>query len=224
VDSNGLTEQAATLTTQDSKVKIDIAQGTRLQTALGFPLLSLQIVSIDPPAPPAEHSVIMAFDFSPEGATFSPALNVAFTYDPAVFPGNVSESDLYVAWWDGAKWWQKTDTEIDTKTHVISFQLEHFSEYALLGKITPATTTSAIPSPSPITTVKNTVPSSTTPITPVVTPNAVGPPGTSAITPNSQPSQDSGMSPGILITLVAVFIITVTVTTLIVLRSQRSST
>jgi predicted GH43/DUF377 family glycosyl hydrolase len=219
VDSQGIVESAVTLTSPDGKV-INIAAGTKLLDFSGKPLSSLDIQPVTPlPAVPNGDTVVMAFNLSPEGANFVPALNITVNYEPSILPAGAAEKDLYIAWWDGTKWWQKMATVVNTETHTISFQLDHFSQYAVVGKIS----NTLLPSSTPTTTVKPTAIPVTTPSTKPSTTSAVtAHPVTKTSTPISQIPQETGISNWIIVLLAAVFVIVVIVTVFIVMRLRNS--
>ena len=181
VDINGIVEAATMIITPDSRVRIAISQGSKLLGASGSPLSRLEITPIENLVPPNQSAIVMAFNFLPEGATFSPVLLITLVYDDSKLPAGVTAKDLYIASWDGVKWWQKTGTTVNAETHTVTFNLEHFSQYALIGKIQPINPIAAIPTS---TLVRPSVFPSTRP---VITP-------TSTLIPAS-PTSDPGSIP-----------------------------
>jgi hypothetical protein len=101
---------------------------------------------------PDESIPIMAYNLGPDGAYFNPPLKLSLDYSEENLPGNVSEKDLYLTYYDG-KQWCILKSEIDFKTKSVSAEITHFSTYALIGKvysieepITPPSITSGLES------------------------------------------------------------------------------
>jgi hypothetical protein len=113
----------------------------------------------DPPAP-SGNAVVMAYNLGPEGAVFNPAVRLSFSYDPASLPEGMNEEDLYIAFWDGSGW-AKLPGQLDRETRTVSAQIDHFTQYALLGVLPPQEE----PSPTP----PSTSPAEAAPETPIAT-------------------------------------------------------
>jgi hypothetical protein len=73
----------------------------------------------------------------PTGATFNPPINVTFQYDPEELPDGVNANDFILAYFntETGEWFQ-CDYTIDTKSHTITGNLEHFSTFAILAEKT----------------------------------------------------------------------------------------
>jgi hypothetical protein len=92
---------------------------------------------IEPPPPPEDAYVIgSAYDIGPPGATFNPLITLTIKYDPARLPQGVAEEDLYIAYWDGSKWVAQAST-VDTEANILSYELSHFSTFAVIGAVAP---------------------------------------------------------------------------------------
>jgi hypothetical protein len=102
-------------------------------------------VSAEPSAPaiPANVKLVNAYDFGPDNTSFDPAINLTFKYDLAALPSGVTESNLYIGFWNGSSW---TDLpyKVNTEAKTVTAEVRHFTIMALLGKVT-----SAPPPPSP---------------------------------------------------------------------------
>jgi len=55
-------------------------------------------------------------------------------YNPAVLPSGMTESNLYIAYWDSSKWTAISST-IDSQAKTVTAQISHFSIYAILGTV-----------------------------------------------------------------------------------------
>ena len=112
--------RCAQLQTQDNKVTLQITSGTRMQKAAGQSLLSMTAtLSQSPPQPPPLGAIVLAYDFGPDGATFNPAITMTMSYNPNTLPKGASESDLFIAYWDGKQWVPVT-SNVNTSTHMVS--------------------------------------------------------------------------------------------------------
>jgi hypothetical protein len=184
----GIIQSDASLKTTDGQVTLKITSGTKLVNKYGVPLSVLTAETVtDPPAAPEGHALMAAYSFGPEGSTFDPALNISINYDPTKLPEGVAEKDLYIAYFDGQGWLALKST-VNPSSKTVSANINHFSNYALMGEIdtsepiptptepTPTPTQPAFtstPSPTPTATqapvqtpVKTQEPAPTTPATP----------------------------------------------------------
>jgi subtilase family serine protease/uncharacterized membrane protein len=187
INENGYLQSAGRLSTTDGKVILDIAKGTRLLTAGGSGLsIFTAAVLNSPPAPPTGDAIILAYTLGPEGAKFNPALSLTLSYDPAALPSGVAENGLYIAFHDGATW-QPLDSTLDSVAKTVKAKTFHFSQFALVGKISqpPATITPA-PTPSVKPTPDQTVTSTPSATTPPATTAVATAPATS-LAPSAQP-------------------------------------
>ena len=137
LDANGIIQATCRLKTNDGRLTLDIAKGTRLLDSLGKPLTSLSaVLEPSPPAPPSSAAIILAYNLGRSRATFNPSITLTIKYDPLTLPEDVAEEDLYIAYWDGSKW-VALETTVDTMTRAASCQISHFTTFALIGAITP---------------------------------------------------------------------------------------
>jgi parallel beta-helix repeat protein len=135
LDLQGIIQTGCKLKTDDDKLTLDIPEGTKLLNAEGEPLTILSAAP-EPSPPPPPSAIILAYNLGQSGATFSPAITLTFNYNPANFPEDVVEEDLYIAYWDGSAWVAQTTT-VNTVERTVSCQTSHFTIFALVGPITP---------------------------------------------------------------------------------------
>ena len=150
LDSRGFVEKTISISTPDKKVRLNISQGTKLLDSYGRPLVAFNIHSMSLLSPPPGYTVIMAVSFEPEGGSSVPPLDTTFTYDPDSLPQYIVEKDLFISRWDGSIWSNKLESTYNLENHSISFKLEHFSIYAVLGKKVVTTEVPYIPTTTPI--------------------------------------------------------------------------
>ena len=155
LNSQGISQTAGQIATADGNVSFNVAAGTQMLNAQGQPLTEM-LVSIPTtvPPPPPGGTLVLSYDFGPSGATFAPPLTMTLKYDPATLPSGVSESTLYIAYWDGSQW-QKLPSTIDTVTRTVTALVPHFTDFSIFGQTsvtTPTTAPTTLPGTTPITT------------------------------------------------------------------------
>jgi hypothetical protein len=89
------------------------------------------------PPVPEGYFLIQAFNFGPDGTTFSSALQITLAYDLSQLPAG---QEPVVTYYDEAAGeWRFIIGDVDTVTGTIIFSVAHFSIYALMGhSVTPA--------------------------------------------------------------------------------------
>lgn len=152
IDDNGSFTENTIVSSEDSTIKLAIGEGTRGLTKENEPLSEISIVQIAelPPAPPESYFIIgLPYALEPDGASFDPAIELTFTYDPSDVPAGISEEDLVIAWWDKAvyEWITLEDSIVDINAHTITASVNHFTAFTILTYI-PA-------SPTPILTIRD---------------------------------------------------------------------
>jgi len=124
-------------TSQDGNLTVNIPTGTVALDKDGYRLSVLAItVDEDPPPPPEDSSIIgLPYDFSPAGATFTPPLELTWSYDS--LPEGVLEGELTLAYYvDGM--WVELDCVVDPETNTITASVSHFTTFAIIGEIISA--------------------------------------------------------------------------------------
>jgi hypothetical protein len=142
ITSDGLFTQDVALSSGDGNVQLNIDGGTTGLTATGQPLANLMILTLNfPPDPPEQSSIIgLTYDFRPDGATFDQPVTITFTYDPNSIPAGVNEEDLSIAFYDdiNGEWVVLQNIVVDPSTHTITGETTHFTAFAVLSLIEPA--------------------------------------------------------------------------------------
>jgi len=86
------------------------------------------------PPPLKNGCIIIAYSFTPDGATFGPPIELEMGYDPAQIPSGIDEKDLLIAYYDeGAGVWIEIDGVVDTTNNTITAKLSHFTAFAIVG-------------------------------------------------------------------------------------------
>jgi plastocyanin len=109
VTNNQLSE-ARELTNADRRVRLDLPAGTSFNLK-GKSVISAGNESNPPPANDGSIAVC-SYSFGPAGATFSPSVTMTLVYETPL-PDGLTESGLYIAYWDGAAW-NKLDSAVNT--------------------------------------------------------------------------------------------------------------
>ncbi|MBI4283227.1 MAG: hypothetical protein HY663_02015 [Chloroflexi bacterium] len=148
VDSTGYVRNTARLTTPANDVILDISLGTIMLTSSGAAPSSLSIAApaTVPPSPQGK-VVIGARDLGPNGMTFSPAITLSLTYSESDLPAGASESELVIAFWDGATW-VPLQTTVDAEANTLSAPVTHFTVFGILSTV-PAPAPAPAPEPAP---------------------------------------------------------------------------
>jgi hypothetical protein len=132
INAVGIVEDTTDLSTSDEKASLIIDSGTTVLGSDGKPLTTLTAEALtEPPAPPTGSSIIAAYDFGPDGATFEPAINLVMPYDPSSLPEGTDEAGLMIAWWNGSGW-EMLETVVDTVAKTVSAPVSHFTTFALI--------------------------------------------------------------------------------------------
>jgi len=138
-----VTLDTVSLTSSDGNLTITIPVGTCCLDIEEYCLASLTM-NVDPsPPPPPEgaHIIGLAYDFEPDGATFSPpGIMLEFIYNPDDIPEGVAEGDLVLAYYDeDAGVWVELDCDVDTENNIITAYITGFTTFAIIaGALPPA--------------------------------------------------------------------------------------
>jgi hypothetical protein len=186
-NSIGILQEGVKIKTADGIVTLEAPAGARFLTKSNTALTSL---SVEPAAVPpqiqSDRNLIIAYNFTPDGANFNPPLTIIFTY--STLPANVDESTLQIVTYAGTNW-DVLPSTINKTTRAISAQISRFSSYAVVGKmvevVNPNTTT-------PTTTITS-QPVSTLPSTTAIsTPASIQPmPSDTTFSPTKTPALTS---------------------------------
>ncbi len=151
VDASGEVASDFTASSRDGCVQVQIEAGTSAEDADGDPLTYLDISPVDPlPDPPEGHYVLAAFDFSPDGASFSPAMKITLCYDPGDIPDGMSEDHIVIAIYDeDSGEWEFLSGTVNPDDNTITFSTRSFSIYGVLAAPASATPTPGEPTPTP---------------------------------------------------------------------------
>lgn len=143
IDSNGKIQETFTATSEDDSLTLTIPKGTFALDKDGEPLEDLEAaIDVNPPDPPANAQILLAYDFGPAGATFDPPITLTWTYDPDDLQGD--EEDLVFVYYSVDGEWVELDFEIDTENNTITVSIEHFTTFAVISMPKAAFTVSSL--------------------------------------------------------------------------------
>jgi len=144
MSSKGEFKENVTCKSEDECVELYIPENTIAKRITGGPIYTIKIIeSEDPPPAPEQTNLIgLVYDFSPEGITFEPAVDLTIKYDESLMTEGVSENSLIIAIWDSdAGKWVELEGTVDPENNTVTIKISHFTEYTILVHTTPASFT-----------------------------------------------------------------------------------
>jgi hypothetical protein len=188
VDLSRTRQQAITYIGASSGGELTTSLGDILDVApaslAGNALIEASAVTLPAAPPPGYGGLPYAYDFGPDGLSFSEPARLAMAFDAAelVAEGlDPAQAGVYLLV-DGA--WQPVTSSVDAATETVIASVEHFSTYALMAPQLPVATTPTA-QPSATWTAQ---PSSTSSPAPSETATAPSPTATTSVAPTSTPS------------------------------------
>jgi len=123
----------------DEMLTVYITKGVLAQTEDGRRLREIEVWPMAQPPPLPENGYIIgvAYDFSPDGATFDAPIEFLINYDPEELPENVSS--LFIASYDEEQGWRQLApisgfvAAVGTATAEVS----HFTTFAVIATVKP---------------------------------------------------------------------------------------
>ncbi len=138
VSSTGLAQSTCQLSTEDGKASLKVNARTRLLDAGGSALNSLTVSEVaSPSAPPDRSALLSSYNFGPDGAIFSPAITLKLRYTAEDLPEGAVEDELYIAYWNGARW-LALESQVDTAARTVTAEVTHFTQFALVSRLLTA--------------------------------------------------------------------------------------
>ena len=144
MSSKGEFKENVTCQSEDERIELFIPENTFAKRTKGGPIYTIKIIeSEDPPPAPEQTNLIgLVYDFSPEGITFDPAVDLTIKYDESLMTDGVNENSLIIAIWDSdAGKWVELEGTVDPENNTITTKIGHFTEYTILVHTTPASFT-----------------------------------------------------------------------------------
>jgi hypothetical protein len=163
-NAQGVITQNINIWSDDDNAVLNIPSGITVVSSSGAPLTQLSAThSTNPPSFQAGAGLIgTAYDFTPNGTTFSPTVTLKMSYNPARIPSTVRELSLQIAYYDVMQnLWITVPSNVDTTNHIVSAQVSHFTTYAVTYGVqapTPASTVTTATDGTPLLTTATSPP------------------------------------------------------------------
>jgi len=140
IGEEGNLTQAIEVSSGDGRVILSLGKGTACLDTYGRWLSSITIKEETSPPPLPENYYIMskAYKLGPDGATFSPPLNLTLSYEDNNTPQYVAEEDIYIASHNATSGsWRALPSQVDTLNNTVTAPVSHFSTFAIMGIAMP---------------------------------------------------------------------------------------
>jgi|GEM_PF-2375418 len=138
--SDGLLERSVVVTSDDHMAYIKLAKGVNATDATGEKLGDIGIKSLKSgEIPPSGHDGEFslnghAYECSPTGATFSPAIDLVFNLSEDDWKADAGKG-FSVRWFNTEKLsWEDIETTVDQKNRTVTAHITHFSIFALFER------------------------------------------------------------------------------------------
>jgi hypothetical protein len=141
MNSNGVLQEEADDSSPAGNVNVNIPSGAVILGPDGQPIDDFIVTAVDPlPDPPEGGHVLAAFDFEPNGATFSPGMQITIAFDPSEVAAG---EEVVIGYYneDTGAW--EFITGVVNPDGTATFTVNHFSIYAVL-----AVTEGTVPTPT----------------------------------------------------------------------------
>jgi hypothetical protein len=144
VTTEGRFTDDATAESEDGKLILYFPEDTIGLNIYGYPLRSVSLKGSDSyPGPPEYHKIIShVYYVTPDGATFEPPIELTISYDASLLPEQLAEKNLVVATCNiSNNEWEILESIVDPEKDTIKSNVSHFSLFAVLAPLHPASFT-----------------------------------------------------------------------------------
>jgi hypothetical protein len=141
MSSKGEFKENVTCQSDDKRVELYIPENTIGKRIKGGPIYTIKILeSKDPPPTPEQTNLIgLVYDFSPEGITFEPAVDLTINYDESLIAEGMAEDSLIIVTWDkDTSQWIESESTVDPENNTVTTKVDHFTEFTILAHTRPA--------------------------------------------------------------------------------------
>ncbi len=156
---DGTVTRSIDIAAADGVARLLVPEGVRVLDEAGTAVETIDIVPIaagDAPVLPAGAAYAFdgsVYDCSPDGATFSPAIELSFALTDEAWNAMIAGGQVpFVAWYDtAAEAWEDVPTTVDAGAKTVTAEITHFSTYALLTRegVLPTATATVAPQTPP---------------------------------------------------------------------------
>lgn len=129
ISPEGIISRNLTLFSADRKVRLTIPKGTQAVDKESKLLdeLMVETKTTYPTPPPGGNVIGLAYDFTPDGGTFAPPIDMVFTYQESDLPSGVVERDLKVHFWNGTAW-EGLPSTVDPVVNTVTAKVSNFGD------------------------------------------------------------------------------------------------
>ena len=142
-NNQGSILQVTNVPSQDGQCILTVDQGTQMADADGKPLQQVTPTPSDGVMPVSQGmaGISLAYDLSPEGATFDPFITITLNYSHDQLPAGVDETRLFIARWDktAGQWQEIAGCVVDTVGKTISAKISQSGSYRAVAPVAPTT-------------------------------------------------------------------------------------
>lgn len=113
-------------------VSVDIEDGTKVVDAAGAAVNAINVnVATTTPLLPEGYTLVKAFEFSPSGTLFTPAIEITIKYDTSLIPAGETP---VIAFYNTATgtWETITAATVNSAAGTITFSISHFTTFAVM--------------------------------------------------------------------------------------------
>jgi len=120
----------------DQRLSLTLDQGTAALDIYGSCFSCIGINRMVRVLYPPEGAYVIGdmYDVSPDGATFTPAATLRYSYLQGDLPAGIDEKTLFLAYYDNTSGkWIKLDSVVDTQANTITAKISRFNDLAIFG-------------------------------------------------------------------------------------------
>jgi hypothetical protein len=132
----GLVIQPFIINSFDGRLSLILDQGTAALDIYGSCFSCIGINKMVRVLYPPEDAYVIGvmYDVDPDGATFTPAATLRYSYLQSDLPEGIDEKTLFIAYYDNTSGkWIKLDSIVDTQANIITAKISRFNDLAIFG-------------------------------------------------------------------------------------------
>jgi len=140
INSEGLILVDTIAASGDGQTTLYLPEGTTAKNKYDQPMRTITIKeNTESPEPPADCQLIcIAYDISPNGATFDPPAFLIYNYSDLQIPAGVAEENLVFATYQDGQWISLEGGIVDTINNVVTVPISHLSLFTVVAYTSPA--------------------------------------------------------------------------------------
>jgi len=142
LDAGGILTEEEPIVSEDGLAILHLSSGTKVLDAQGQPLVpaSIGVTAKEVPLLQEIALIGLAYEFSPEGARFSPPASLTVHYDPdAYYPFSCNDVDcgrIHMAYFAKKKWVAPWLAEsVDREAHIVTAEIDHLGTIIIFCEV-----------------------------------------------------------------------------------------